>query len=350
MWVDPWHFYQCQASAEDTNVAITTADGAAINQQPRREPRRKKSLHEQYFPTMLKFISWRDGTNYSHDTVFTPIMLQGVTATDFYRFCKFKVYYGDPDADETVMPPVYLRHNTINGYKKHCSHFLLNQSMEWNEVAQIGNPTRSRLMKKLLKSMKRFQTQKRGRPPKARRPMKPKEFEQMMELYWGLPHREKGLVGAAVASCQFQLIGRNDDVCKWREDDLNPYHAFPQYAITAKLCWSKNVTEERDCPTQVVVAAMDTKYDAISNLALWLEYNYEVNPGPNEFLFGIGGEDDPERIKEKMGDLFTNIVSSRDFVKEADGLLGTHSIRKMAATFCRSNGCSKVSERSKYFF
>jgi hypothetical protein len=313
---------------------------AATATQPRRAPLQKKSIHDQYYPDFHKFMCWRDGHHYPQGTVFTNIMLQGITAMEFYRYCKFRVY-NDPDADETITQPVNLRHNTTLGIKKHCSHFMLNQNMEWNEVAQCGNPTRSGLMKKLIKNIKRMQTQKRGKPSQARRAATNKEYEGLVEQYWSFENKEKGLAAAAVTCCQMALIGRNDDVCKMTKSELKPYDQFPHYAITCKLRWSKNVTKERDCPTQILIGAMDTRYCALCNLGLWLEYNYEMNPAPNDFVFGIEGLEDPERIKKKFGSLFTTTI--RRVPKCKPGLTGTHSLRKLASTFARSNGCGKVS-------
>ncbi len=60
-----------------------------------------------------------------------------------------------------------------------------------------------------------------------------------------------------------------------------------------RLPWSKNVTEERDAPPQVIFGAMDTRYDFLSNGGLWLEYHYSINSKDNEFVFGYEGLDDP---------------------------------------------------------
>jgi hypothetical protein len=215
--------------------------------------------------------------------------------------------------------------------------------MEWNEVAQMGNPTRSHLMKRLLKNLKRMQTQRRGVASQARRPMTPGEFERLMTSHWSHENKELGLCAAALHACQLSLIGRNDDICKFRVEDLKPYDAFIQFAVLARLVWSKNVTDERDAPPQVLIGAFDTRYCPLANLGLWLEYCYELNPTPNPFVFGVEGLDDPIRIKERMGNLLARIVNSPHFVKDKPGHLGTHSIRKMAASYAASNGCSKVS-------
>lgn len=220
---------------------------------------------------------------------------------------------------------------------------MVNSHMEWNEVALVGNPTRSQQMKKLLKHMRRFQTQRKGRENCARRGLTDGEFRRLMESYWKLPNRELGLFASAHMSMQFQLIGRNDDICKLRLEELSAFPSYPDYGFCARLIWCKNVREERDAPNQLILPAMNPLYDAHSNLGLWLEYEYELHGNEmNEYVFGYQGLHDPIRIKEQMQRLFSRTVNGRDFITEQTGKLGTHSIRKCASTYGRSNGCTKV--------
>ena len=286
-------------------------------------------------------MSWRDGATYDSSTVFTPAMVKDVTAQEFYRWCKFRVY-GDPDADETITPPLYVRHNTVMADKKCCSFFMENQNLQWNETAQTGNPTRSAQMAKLLKHIKRMQTRKMGKASQARRSCTQGEYERIIQAYWAMENKEAGLCAAAVTALQMAFIARNDDVCKFVEEDLKRAESFPHYGVMGRLPWCKNVTEERDAPPQVMIGAMDPRYCPLLNLASWLEYNYGVNPTPNKFVFGLNDLECPVRIKTKIQGMFQELL--RDgFVKDKEGNLGTHSIRKFAATFARGNGCSKAS-------
>ena len=95
---------------------------------------------------------------------------------------------------------------------------------------------------------------------------------------------------------------------------------------------------------------MDTRYDVLSNLGLWLEYHFELNPGENEFIFGYSGLNDPIRIKERLARQLKEILLSDSFMSTRAGLLGTHSVRKMAVTFARGTGCTKVSSHRVLFF
>jgi len=100
---------------------------------------------------------------------------------------------------------------------------MVNNNMQWNKMAQIGNPTRLQHMAHLIRHIKRFQTQHRGVGSQARRPLTNSEFECVMEMYWLIPNRELCLVGATASTFQLSMIGHQDDTAKFGEADLQPY-------------------------------------------------------------------------------------------------------------------------------
>ena len=65
-----------------------------------------------------------------------------------------------------------------------------------------------------------------------------------------------GLCGATEASFQLNMIGQGDVCAKWRSPDLRQYDLFPNYGYLARMCWSKNVREERDAPLQLVLGGI----------------------------------------------------------------------------------------------
>jgi hypothetical protein len=137
------------------------------------------------------------------------------------------------------------------------------------------------------------------------------------------------------------MIGQVDDTSKFREADLKPYTLYPNYGVTACLCWSRNVTDERDAPDQVLFGAMDPKYDVLSALGLWSEYLCQTNPQPNEFIFGSCGLDDPVCIKKLMSRILKHILSP---INLNGHRLGTHSLLMLVVTFAHGAACSKVSQ------
>jgi hypothetical protein len=287
-------------------------------------------------------MTWKTHQPYLKGHVFSHEQLLDITAEEVYHWAKFRVY-GNSEADENVEPPVHYRQASVLSWKKSISFFMPNSHMEWNEAARTGNPTRSRLLARLLRSMKRFQVQRRGATSRVRRPVTPEEFEQIEELIWCLEDKEAALCAAAYFCFQFAMIGRLDDTAKFRQPDLQPYPKYEDYAVMGRLPWSKNVNEERDAPQQLIFGAMDPRYDTLSLLGLWLEYRFASHPEQNEFIFCLDGFEDPIRIKEKVRKVLSMVLNDDQFQARDLGLLGSHSIRKFAVTFARGNGCSKVS-------
>ena len=316
---------------------------------PRRAPGCQLTLRQQYFPALLTLMCWKDGRIYAPDHEFSREELLTIHADHVYRHFKDRVY-GDPDADECSTPPLHFRLHSVLAWERNISYFMPNNRQQWNDARQEGNPTRSLQLSRLIKAIRRFQTQRHGVASSVRRPLTTGEYEQVMEAYWRAGNRELGLCGAALTSFQLSMIGRLDDCSKFRLPELLSYAAYPDWCITGKLNWSKNVVDERDCPHQVLIGAMDTRYDVLLNLGLWLKYHFELNPGENEFVFGYSGLDDPIRIKERLARQLKEILLSDSFMCARAGLLGTHSVRKMAVTFARGTGCTKVSIDCVLFF
>ncbi len=191
--------------------------------------------------------------------------------------------------------------------------------------------------------MKRFQAQLRGRPAMARRSFTQQEWEQFMELVWGLDDPQIRLCASAYFPFMLHYITRLDDASKTYVHNLTGYRRFANYAIMSKICWSKNVLEERDCPFQLMFGAMDVRYDLPTAFGLWLEWRFEHCPHENVFVFCVDGLEDPVRIKEKLRRVLDFVIGSDVFVLREVGLVGTHSIRKFAVSFARGQGCVLVS-------
>jgi hypothetical protein len=208
------------------------------------------TLAESYSPALRNFMTYRNARNYPSGHCFSREELEPITADELYRWTKHRVY-GNEAVDEGTVPPVHYRASTVLSWKRAISYYMVNNNMAWNETAQMGNPTRSHQMARLVKHMKRFQTQRRGVAPQARRPMTNGEFEKIQEHYWTLSNRELGLLRAAASTFQLSMIARVDDTAKFREADLAAYPLFPEFGVIAKLPWSKNVFDERDAPPQV---------------------------------------------------------------------------------------------------
>jgi hypothetical protein len=258
---------------------------------------------------------------------------------DISKWFKLRAY-GSTDADEDARP-LGCRSTSLLFWKKAISFFMPNTNMQWNELSHVGNPPRSQEVNKLIKTVRRKETARLGKPSEARKALYASEFEQAIELMENSDDAEMACFLSAFFRFQYHLIARIDDSAKFRHPDIKVYHQYPQYGIIVKLCWSKNVMEERDAPDQLLMGANDWRYCPLVGLGLWLEYHFMINPEQNDFYFGIQGLNDLKAIKKRAADCLRGIFRSGDFNVVDDGKTGTHSMRKFATTVARGSGCSK---------
>ena len=128
-----------------------------------------------------------------------------------------------------------------------------NSGWPWNALSNppAGNPTKSGPVNDLIKRVKKKEVRKQGKPSQARGAFEEEEFEQLLEIMERFVDVEKRLFVSAIFRFQYSLIGRIDDTAKFKLDELKQNHQHTEFSILVKLCWSKNVNEERDAPDQI---------------------------------------------------------------------------------------------------
>ncbi len=153
----------------------------------------------------------------------------------------------------------------------------------------------------------------------------------------------------ALTNFQFHLIARIDDTTQVLVDN-NCIHDNSCNALKTRLNWSKNVTEERDAPWQVMLGSIDTAFCVLTSLASWMELNHRENPNAALLPYLFSFSDDVsipkggQKSKETAKAMFNRVFKMDVFGgKAADGTdsLGSHSIRKFAATHAQRSGCTK---------
>ena len=87
--------------------------------------------------------------------------------------------YGTDNPGQDSRP--IKRVSTVSYYKKAIAYFL-NTESKWNEVAQTGNPTDSKTINKLIKSVKKHKTRGTGADSQENRSFTPNEFKQLLDL------------------------------------------------------------------------------------------------------------------------------------------------------------------------
>ena len=144
--------------------------------------RKENYLFEQYRPSLIKFMSFKDGRNYPKDHEFSTEELSSITPQQIVRFMKLKVY-GTPDPPHDANP-TNGRSSSLQYLKKAISYFIPNRLLKYNELANppVGNPTMSVAVNDFIKFVKRKEVRKQGRPSQARKPFEACEYEKVIDL------------------------------------------------------------------------------------------------------------------------------------------------------------------------
>ena len=121
-----------------------------------------KSLREQYKPSLIAMMNFKDGNRYNDSHEFTTEELVKVNPNDIVRWMKMKVY-GTPDPTEE-QNPVHGRSSSLVFAKKAISSFMPNKLMQWNEMASppAVNPTKSAAVNNLIALVKKKEVRNQG--------------------------------------------------------------------------------------------------------------------------------------------------------------------------------------------
>ena len=284
-------------------------------------------------------MNFINSTNHQNDYNFSDDELYTLTPSQIKRyFCLIAYGKEDPDFDNEL--PTVCRSSNLEFAKKAISSFMPNRNMPWNQQSSQGNPTRSSDLNDLIKIVKKREVRKQGKASCARRAMEISEFRQLVNeirfpRHDGYTHK---YALAAYFIFQFHMVARVDDVMHFKCNDLTPHLEY-DFALKSKMCWSKNLLDERSTTDQIIMGAGDKDFCTLLALGIHLENNIRNGTvggngeDPDATLMGIGKNLAQTRLK--------TIVESEDFERAAEGPLGSHSTRKGAATFARRNGCGK---------
>ena len=297
------------------------------------EPSQKPRYYHYLLEMMTYLFPERE---YEAGHEFSAEELGVLTPEHVYRWMAHKVYgLEEPGPDDKPIG----RSTSLNYYKKAISYFMPNRLMPWNEIAKVGNPTRSTIISDLQRSTIRLETRRQGITSKADRALLAGEFQQVMDMLDAYEDFNRKYQFPCIFKFQFHLIARLDDACRLKKVNMKGSDMF-DFIFLTKLNWSKNVHEERDCPYQVNIASMDSRYCVQLSMALYLETWLEGDGKDSEYVFVNVGTY-PEHAKRNSYNCLKEIINSEDFVASGDGPLGTHSVKKYATTHARRSGCNR---------
>lgn len=298
-------------------------------------------MTERYPSILARFMAFKNDTEQVDTATFTQDDLLQITPDDICRWMNIRAY-GDPSPRDE-MKPIHARSSTLEFDKKAISSFMPRLKAVWDPISKHGNPTRSDEVNKLIKKVKKHEVRREGVKPSARRPIEFNEFTSMLALVRSNQERgaAKYLIGS-VLTLQWHLIARIDDLMKLKFADFASNVEFPSTLI-CQMRWSKNITEERDAPEQIVFGSMDPRVCPLLNLALYIATS--INVANSEFVYGNPSDGD-RVVRRFLQDVFSNSA----FDKFKGGNLGTHSFRKGAATYGTRSGLSKdyVNRRGRW--
>ena len=123
----------------------------------------------------------------------------------------------------------------------------------------------------VIKQVKRAKVCCQGKAPQARRSCTKVEFLKTQSLLKEDGECLKIKYGIlAFNNFHYHMISRVENCTQFvmQNIELHPHFNF---AIKAKLCWSKNVQEKQNAPWQVALGSMETPFCILVSLALWLE-------------------------------------------------------------------------------
>ncbi|OWZ03196.1 hypothetical protein PHMEG_00025112 [Phytophthora megakarya] len=299
-----------------------------------------------YKAELVKFMSFKDDSTYATDHTFTMESLLEITPGHICHWMN-KRAYGEPEPSDDAKP-VSARSSTLEFAKKAISSFMPRVNATWDPVSEQGNPTRSDAVNKLIKKVKRFEVRREGADSNARRAIEFDEFVNLLELVRMDQERNgiKYMIGS-VLTLQWHIVARIDDMMKLKFDNFSANTQFP-LTLLIQVRWSKNISEERDAPVQILFGSLDPRIldprmCALLNLAVYIETT--ATSMESEFVYGNPNDGD-RVVRRVLQDTFEN----PGFKKLKSGKLGTHSLRKGAATYCTRCGFTKdnVNRRGRW--
>ena len=95
-----------------------------------------------YKGILVTFMTYHHGKDppYNLSHKFTSGQLQDVIPQDFVNFFSFRAYGVEDPTDQDC--PIEAWSNTLEYWKKALSSFMPNRHMQWNNILNVGNPTR----------------------------------------------------------------------------------------------------------------------------------------------------------------------------------------------------------------
>jgi hypothetical protein len=303
-----------------------------------------EALHRKYYPILRSFFMWKDKDKnivYDTDHTFLPNDLARITPEDVVQWFNLLAYGTETPGPEDRPDK---RSTGLAFNKKAISYYIVDNSVPWNSQAKIGNPTMSKMVNKCIALVRKHECRHEGKVSNAKRDLKRSEFKLTLEL---LQNDRSFLYKHKIPTMlklQFHIIARTDDICNMMMRDIREHEKYGEFALQTKVAWSKNVTDERQCPDQIILGCNDPDFCVLMSLAGYMEARFTDNLGDATYLFGDRNDpEEPKRMNNNYGNALRKQWKKPAFAEALElerGSIGTHSIRKFAATWAAEHGCT----------
>lgn len=304
---------------------------------------------KQYVGHFINFMKWFHSCTYPKSQRFSQRQLLEVKPIDVFKYFCIRAF--GVEVLETGSRPTLLRGSTLEFYKKAISHYMPNKGPAWDVRTNSGNPTKSALVNGLLARVARHELALQGASAKAKRPLSLDEFKMLLKIFEQQISFQVKFRFATMAKYQFHLIGRSDDVANFKIRDLVGHsdNKFKKFSLMCKVRVSKTAKSDKTSQYQIFLGSMDSNTCLLLALAIYLESWMSFHNGQSCVYLFSGEttitETTIENLKntflQKLKDLtfedptFRQLSDTGEFED-----LGSHSLRKFAATFARENGCT----------
>jgi hypothetical protein len=108
-------------------------------------------------------------------------------------------------------------------------------------------------LQKLIASVQRHEVWAEGAVSHVKRGMDMEVFVKALEIYKRQNNFHDKYRMTTMMKYQYHLIGRSDDIINFKITDVEVHPIFSHFALQTKVCWSKNVIDERKCPDQILI-------------------------------------------------------------------------------------------------
>ena len=173
------------------------------------------------------------------DVVEVKLLLE-IQPIHIVRWLKDVAYHNEePGPDDR---PLFARSSTLQAHKRNLSYYMPRNTMQWDAINKLGNPTRDTSVTKMINQVEQHELKGHGAKARDARALEFEEFQRVITCSrTKVMPRGKVIfqyVHTAFLLLQYHMCARTDDIVLLDIDEIRKN----QYGfLDIKLCASKNI-------------------------------------------------------------------------------------------------------------